>query len=261
VIPAANTYTGGTTITGGTLVATNAAGSATGTGVVAANANGTLAGTGTIAGPLTVNTGGAVRPGDPTAPGVKTGVLTVGSANLAAATSTLGIKLNGTIVGGQYDQLQITSGGTAVVGSNIGTPYGATLSVNLGAVFTGTGSEKFVIISNQTGGPGGTANPFSLLGGNYFASLAVEPSPFAGGPGGTFAFAAPIDNGDGTYTSSATDSGSGFTYTLTYNLDSANPTQVGNDAVLSVVPEPGTLGLAGAAMAGLLLRRRRRPAR
>ncbi len=52
----ASTYTGGTTVAGGVLRATNPNGSATGTGAVIVNA-GTLGGTGTIAGAVTVGTG------------------------------------------------------------------------------------------------------------------------------------------------------------------------------------------------------------
>ncbi len=52
----ANTYTGGTYISAGALVASNTSGSATGTGNVAVN-GGTLGGGGTIAGAVTVGTG------------------------------------------------------------------------------------------------------------------------------------------------------------------------------------------------------------
>ena len=52
----ANTYTGGTTVTNGTLLVKNRTGSATGTGRVQVNA-GTLGGTGIIAGAVTVGTG------------------------------------------------------------------------------------------------------------------------------------------------------------------------------------------------------------
>ena len=55
----ANTYTGGTTISGGRLVVNNVDGSATGTGAVQVNA-GILAGRGTITGPVTVGTGSGV---------------------------------------------------------------------------------------------------------------------------------------------------------------------------------------------------------
>lgn len=60
-----NTYSGGTTIRGGSLFADNTIGSATGTGFVKVNA-GTLAGRGTIAGPVTIGSGGAfLAPGGP----------------------------------------------------------------------------------------------------------------------------------------------------------------------------------------------------
>jgi autotransporter-associated beta strand protein len=52
----ASLYTGGTTISAGTLVASNTSGSATGTGSVSVNA-GTLGGSGIIAGAVTVGTG------------------------------------------------------------------------------------------------------------------------------------------------------------------------------------------------------------
>jgi autotransporter-associated beta strand protein len=57
----ANTYNGPTTITSGTLNATNTSGSATGSGAVAVN-GGVLAGSGIISGTVTVG-GGAVAPG------------------------------------------------------------------------------------------------------------------------------------------------------------------------------------------------------
>ena len=52
----ANTYTGGTAVSGGTLLVTNQSGSATGTGAVQVNA-GTLGGTGNITGPVTIGNG------------------------------------------------------------------------------------------------------------------------------------------------------------------------------------------------------------
>ena len=52
----ANTYTGGTAITKGTLLVKNTTGSATGTGAVQVN-TGTLGGTGIISGAVTVGTG------------------------------------------------------------------------------------------------------------------------------------------------------------------------------------------------------------
>nr|HPR32383.1 autotransporter-associated beta strand repeat-containing protein [Prolixibacteraceae bacterium] len=60
----ANTYTGNTTVNGGTLEAANKTGSATGTGRVTVNRNGTLTGSGTITGIVDVETGGILAPGN-----------------------------------------------------------------------------------------------------------------------------------------------------------------------------------------------------
>ncbi len=56
-----STYTGGTTVSAGTLVVSNKGGSATGTGAVQVN-GGTLGGSGIISGALTVNSGAFLAP-------------------------------------------------------------------------------------------------------------------------------------------------------------------------------------------------------
>jgi autotransporter-associated beta strand protein len=62
-LSAANTYTGGTTVSAGTLRVANTTGSGTGTGAVAVNTGGTLDGTGTIAGAVNLNDGGTIQGG------------------------------------------------------------------------------------------------------------------------------------------------------------------------------------------------------
>ena len=61
-LAAANTYSGNTTVDGGTLRLANLTGSATGTGTVTINPGGRLAGNGTIAGAVVVN--GTISPGN-----------------------------------------------------------------------------------------------------------------------------------------------------------------------------------------------------
>ena len=67
----ANTYTGSTNIgdgvnaNSGKLVVANTTGSATGSGAVFVDKGGTLGGSGFIAGPVTLNPGGLIAPGDP----------------------------------------------------------------------------------------------------------------------------------------------------------------------------------------------------
>lgn len=82
-----STYTGTTTVNGGTLRVNNTAGSATGTGAVAVNNGGTLAGTGFITGPLTVNPGGNLNPGN------GNGTLTAGAVVLGSG-GAVGLELN-----------------------------------------------------------------------------------------------------------------------------------------------------------------------
>jgi autotransporter-associated beta strand protein len=77
VLTGANTYTGGTTVEAGTLLANNTTGSATGPGPIGVSGAGTtFGGTGTVAGPVTINAGACVQAGD----GVTaTGSLTLGN--------------------------------------------------------------------------------------------------------------------------------------------------------------------------------------
>jgi autotransporter-associated beta strand protein len=85
-----NTYTAGTIIDEGVLIAANTAGSATGPGPVAVNATGTLAGAGAIAGPVAFAPGGALAPGTPGS--AATGTLAfAGALDLANAALTLKI--------------------------------------------------------------------------------------------------------------------------------------------------------------------------
>ncbi len=90
----ANTYTGATTINGGTLVVTNTTGSGTGTGTVTINNSGILAGTGNITGAITVNSGGTIVPGINAIGTLSTAnvTFTVGSSLTMEVNNTLNIK-------------------------------------------------------------------------------------------------------------------------------------------------------------------------
>ena len=88
-LKAANTYSGGTTISSGTLLASNSSGSATGSGTVTVNgtASTILGGTGTISGATTVSVG-QIKPGSSSG----TGILNFGS-DVTLSGSTPGTKL------------------------------------------------------------------------------------------------------------------------------------------------------------------------
>lgn len=73
----ASVYSGATTVNNGTLLATNSTGSATGTGSVEVKSDAALGGTGSVSGPVTVDAGGVLSPGDN---GI--GALTVGDTDL-----------------------------------------------------------------------------------------------------------------------------------------------------------------------------------
>ncbi len=82
-----NTYSGGTTVNGGTLMVSNSAGTATGLGPVTVSSGGTLAGAGIISGSVTVNSGGALMPGNPL------GTLTLSNSLGLASGSTTFVQL------------------------------------------------------------------------------------------------------------------------------------------------------------------------
>ncbi|HVX59378.1 MAG TPA: autotransporter-associated beta strand repeat-containing protein, partial [Pirellulales bacterium] len=128
-----NTYSGGTTVNGGTLLVNNTAGSGTGVGSVNVNNSATLGGTGVISGAVNINNTAHL------APGTSPGILGTGSATFASGTS-FDVEINGTTVGTQYDQLNVT--GTAALG-------GANL--NLSGSYTPAVSDSFTIIQTSVG--------------------------------------------------------------------------------------------------------------
>jgi autotransporter-associated beta strand protein len=144
-----NTYTGVTTISGGTLKINNTSGSATGSGPVNVNSGGTLAGTGIQIGStspalVTINSGGHIAPGDNLVNG-GVGTLTVDSLTLNA--------------GSVLDYHLVSAGNNSLI--NVTTPNGLTINggaVNLMAAggssaFTTSGTYNLI---QFTGGIGGT---------------------------------------------------------------------------------------------------------
>ena len=128
-----NTYTGATTVNAGTLAVNGSIVSP-----VTVSSGGTLSGTGTISNVVTVNSGGTLSPGN------SAGILNTGDLTLDGG-GTLGVEINGTTVGTQYDQVNVT--GTVNLA---GSP---TLNVNVG--FASAAGNTFTIIQS-TGAITGT---------------------------------------------------------------------------------------------------------
>jgi autotransporter-associated beta strand protein len=229
ILSAANTYTGLTTVSGGTLFANNATGSATGTGAVSVGASGALGGTGTITptGTNAINVTGVLAPGG----SVGTGTLTFDLTNTSGK-----VTMNG---GSGFELLLAGVGGTitspgssdmlTIAGAAAGDFAFSGNSVN----FLNTGAVGFYKLFDT-----------SSNNANTWTGLTVTP-------GGTGLVTAGL-----TYT--------GLTSGLTGNFLVGTGTGIGNnggttgDIYFQVIPEPGAALLGG--LGTLLLLRRRRTA-
>jgi fibronectin-binding autotransporter adhesin len=228
IFAAAGSYSGGTTVTGGTLRAENAAGSL-GSGAVGISGTGTLAGSGTTgSGTVTVAGGGTITAGSGMTTSDTVGALTTGPLTLG---------------GGTYD-----------VKLNLAAATSA--SPTTGGSGGGTTSDELVI----TG----------LVSASSTPGLSITPVPLsnpASGPTYSFVIADaqgsqnagvfdPLITG-GQVALTATSDANGDTFGLSTMADATG----GEDLLLDVTaatPEPTSLLLAGAAIAPLALRRRRR---
>ena len=106
---AGNTYSGGTTVSVGTLLVNNTSGSGTGTGAVTVNSGGILGGTGIISGATTVNSGGTLTLVDSSV-----ATLTFGSSLLLSGATSMEISKTA----GTADKIVMTSG-TVTLGGNL----------------------------------------------------------------------------------------------------------------------------------------------
>lgn len=174
-----NSYTGGTTINGGSLLVRNKAGSATGSGVVQVN-NGTLGGTGLISNAVTVGNGnlsGAILLGG--ASTKSPGTLTINDPLTFNSLSTYECGLK-----------RMTSGSgqvTAVAGQV--SAFGVTINSNVAFSFvdSGTGTlpvgTVFTVISNTSGLPI-TGRFSNLAQGSTFSSNGNKfKATYTGGSG------------------------------------------------------------------------------
>jgi fibronectin-binding autotransporter adhesin len=239
-LTAANVYAGGTNVSAGTLVVSNANGfSGTGTGTVTVN-GGTLAGTGFIGGPVVLNATGTITAGSGGTVNDSTGVLTSNNTHTWTAGSTYNVKI---------DASNASSGVAAGSGAS-GVP--------------GVASDELVF-NGLTASTGITVNPLftaatvgSLVaGGNYSVIIADDST----GQGNSTVSTGPntgVFDGLTIGTQIVVAPAAGSAFSLSTIPDG---TAAGEDLVLdftSTAPEPTSVLLLGATAAPMLLGRRRR---
>lgn len=166
-----NAYDGGTEVNSGTLLVSNASGSATGTGAVTVNSGGSLIGGGRITGDVIVNSGGSISGG------ATVGVLNTGNLSLASG-STLAVQIDSLTAGTGYDQLSVT-GSLSLAGD---------LAISLN--FVPVQDSLFFLLLNDgtdaiTGGFNGLAqgDTFTMAGYNWRVSYLGDAATnsFTGG--------------------------------------------------------------------------------
>jgi autotransporter-associated beta strand protein len=138
VLNAASTYSGGTAIAGGRLLANNGTGSATGPGQVTVKSGGTLGGPGSVSGPVVVNSGGTLAPGD----GIES--LSAGSLTFNAG-STFSVEINTSASPSVAADLLSSSGSLSIIDGALLSFANATPGVTVPI------STKFTLISYQAG--------------------------------------------------------------------------------------------------------------
>ncbi len=152
----ANTYTGGTTVSSGSLLVLNTTGSATGTGPVSVGSGGLMGGTGSVSGIVTVDSGGHLSPG------TSNGTITVGGLSLATG-SILDLELSTA-----SNDLIVSNGGlNLATGSGVNLfQTGTTSPYGINGIYT-----LFNIASGSIPSPSTLNSNFSILnpaaGGNY----------------------------------------------------------------------------------------------
>ena len=160
----ANTYSGGTTVIGGRLMANNSSGSATGPGFVTVNNSGTLGGSGTIAGSVTVNSGGSLAPGN------SPGRLTLSTNLTLSSGSTYKLELGGFTAGSQYDQVLLTKVDAQLT-------LAGDLQVSLVNGFTLTAADigrTFNILVNNAALAPATSGAFANAPGGFYTDAAGD---------------------------------------------------------------------------------------
>jgi fibronectin-binding autotransporter adhesin len=154
-----NSYTGGTLVNGGTLLANNASGSATGTGTVVVAADATLGGTGAVSGAVTVESGGKLAPGV-AIESLGTGPLSLTAGSIFAAE----IHSSGIAASDVVDVTgNVTLAGSLTLTDIAGAPAGIPAGVKLTLInYTGTLAGTFAGLPEEASVSAG-ANTFKTV--------------------------------------------------------------------------------------------------
>ncbi|MCW1923879.1 autotransporter-associated beta strand repeat-containing protein [Luteolibacter arcticus] len=130
-----NVYTGVTTLNAGKVLVNNASGSATGTNTVTVKSTATLGGTGAVAGPIVVESGGTLAPGE-SIESLATGELTLPVGAIFAAEINSSGSPSADVVNVTGN---VTLGGTLALTDIAGAPAAITLGTKLTLItYTGT---------------------------------------------------------------------------------------------------------------------------
>ncbi len=164
VLANANNLTNGVDISAGTLLVTNAAGSATGSGAVMVN-GGRLGGTGIISGPLTVNSGGTIFAGTSNdTPGKVAGTLSLPSGSSLLGTTALDLTAPNTsdrLTFGFASPGSVTFGGTLVITNPNSIAFAAGQSYQLFGYSSDTGTFSLNLPTLPTGYSWNTTNLYA----------------------------------------------------------------------------------------------------
>jgi len=246
-----STYTGGTTVNGGTLLVNNASGSGTGSGSVTVNSGATLGGSGAIAGAVTCQSGGILAPGA----GVGTAgtVLTVNAGvTMSSGSSTVMAVSHSNKSNDQIACVAIVYGGTLTVTTNAGdAPFVAgdsfqLFKANSSAFYTGS----FSATNLPALSPGLAWSNSLAINGSIEVISTLPVAAFSGGPAsGVAPLTVTFTNFSSNATNYVWSFGDGNTFSTG---SSANVTDIYTNAgsytvILTAIGPGGTSALTNAA--------------